>query len=546
MVKSPKKSSGKEYYANTKKNLFNKNILAAPQEQRSQTEVGGVNPEKSGKRIFIATIGTVPILTETLYALCFDDDGKEKETPWVPDEIHVIATIYSLPPLEKIICVESDGPLYTIYSSLSAKKSPPPVFIHIPLKKSDVPLTLSWQNRQNGLGSIEKSNLIEDITNVGDVDLMYVCIQNVFVDAVEEANSEIHLSIAGGRKTMSAHALSVIQLFGRPNDSASHTLVSPNEFEFGNTGFWHPKHSLVPYDFKTGEARKATGDLDPKNAKIELVEVPFVVTSSGLSKTQISGMAKGPITKWTNTNNAATVRAFRNNQEIELTWRINQGYVSSSGVEIGLTRIAWVRIWLLAQTQESSSSFYQADGFINVEMITAVSLEEIVEVMKKTVGGEINQKYATIFGRFLMNIVKSDNTGKADNWLNFKQLKMWLMTLKPTTYPVSNKDFLEIDDNETDLLKDFRDKERPLRDILEVCVNGANIKTEFFQKQLIKTKAEEMLRKWIKTNIFEQGHTDLQKNYPHLRPLLVENFGSRPEKYKLKRPTKVQWNLVNA
>jgi hypothetical protein len=48
MVKSPKKSSGKEYYANTKKNLFNKNILAAPQEQRSQTEVGGVNPEKSG------------------------------------------------------------------------------------------------------------------------------------------------------------------------------------------------------------------------------------------------------------------------------------------------------------------------------------------------------------------------------------------------------------------------------------------------------------------------------------------------------------------
>jgi CRISPR-associated protein NE0113 (Cas_NE0113) len=69
----------------------------------------------------------------------------------------------------------------------------------------------------------------------------------------EEAT--VHLSLAGGRKTMSFHGGAAMTLFGRPQDELSHVLVHPPSLEQRDADFWWPGHnkpgdielSLVPF-----------------------------------------------------------------------------------------------------------------------------------------------------------------------------------------------------------------------------------------------------------------------------------------------------------
>lgn len=86
----------------------------------------------------------------------------------------------------------------------------------------------------------------------------------------EDSGVELHVSIAGGRKTMSALLFSCMTLLGRENDKVYHVLL-PSEFEGGTEpAFYFPKK---------GEKYKSrlTGKSYP-GAKVqsELFEVPFV------------------------------------------------------------------------------------------------------------------------------------------------------------------------------------------------------------------------------------------------------------------------------
>jgi CRISPR-associated protein (TIGR02584 family) len=65
----------------------------------------------------------------------------------------------------------------------------------------------------------------------------------------------VHLSLAGGRKTMSFHGGAAMTLFGRPQDELSHVLVHPPALERQEADFWWPGHnqpgdvklSLIPF-----------------------------------------------------------------------------------------------------------------------------------------------------------------------------------------------------------------------------------------------------------------------------------------------------------
>lgn len=70
---------------------------------------------------------------------------------------------------------------------------------------------------------------------------------------------ELHLSLAGGRKTMSFIAGQVMSLLGRPQDVLSHVLVEPATLE-RQPGFWWP-----------GDGSPGSGD-----ARVRLHEVPYL------------------------------------------------------------------------------------------------------------------------------------------------------------------------------------------------------------------------------------------------------------------------------
>lgn len=86
----------------------------------------------------------------------------------------------------------------------------------------------------------------------------------------EDSETELHVSIAGGRKTISALLFSCMTLLGRECDKVYHVLL-PQELEQGSTPeFFYPEPGKT--FVSNGTAKK----LKAKQIKTELFEVPFV------------------------------------------------------------------------------------------------------------------------------------------------------------------------------------------------------------------------------------------------------------------------------
>lgn len=86
----------------------------------------------------------------------------------------------------------------------------------------------------------------------------------------EDSETELHVSIAGGRKTMSALLFSCMSLLGREQDKVYHVLLPP-VFEQGvEPPFFFPEPGVTYTAKATGKKYKAN------KVQSELFEVPFV------------------------------------------------------------------------------------------------------------------------------------------------------------------------------------------------------------------------------------------------------------------------------
>jgi hypothetical protein len=85
-------------------------------------------------------------------------------------------------------------------------------------------------------------------------------------------DNRIHVSMAGGRKTMSSYAQQAISLCGRDGDELSHILVDPPFLEYNRSFYWpgqHPKMINV-----SSEGSPVL--FEAARAEIKLVPSPFV------------------------------------------------------------------------------------------------------------------------------------------------------------------------------------------------------------------------------------------------------------------------------
>lgn len=84
----------------------------------------------------------------------------------------------------------------------------------------------------------------------------------------EDDQCALHVSMAGGRKTMGYYAGYALSLFARPQDRLSHVLVSA---PFENiAGFYYPTRKSYLIEGKEGRV------LDAQDAEVTLAEIPFV------------------------------------------------------------------------------------------------------------------------------------------------------------------------------------------------------------------------------------------------------------------------------
>lgn len=205
--------------------------------------------------LFLVTGMTPQIITETVWALACDPNLADDER-FVPDEIWVLST---------------DDGLNQIKATLFDEG----VFEQF---KKDYPIIAKVAFDKNHLCVIQKDGTpLKDLKTPVDNELSANLICQQVRNFTQDDNVRLHVSIAGGRKTMGFYAGYALSLYGRPQDGMSHVLVD-SEFESA-IGFYYPTQT----DYYVTQ-RHTGKKLNAKDAQIWLANIPFVRMRNSLGK----------------------------------------------------------------------------------------------------------------------------------------------------------------------------------------------------------------------------------------------------------------------
>ncbi len=192
----------------------------------------------SKETILIAAVGTSPaVLTETIWALAQEDPAR------IPTQVIAITTLDGRAKIQEAL-LDSNA-WKTLKDTLKKRGCPVDDALHFGANDSI---------RVIGDGERDFRDIATREQNRSAADF----ILRVFRQYTEQPNTEIVVSIAGGRKTMSALMLSCISLLGREQDRVCHVLANETFFS-ANRDFLFPKN-------KTEE----------KKAEIQLSDIPFI------------------------------------------------------------------------------------------------------------------------------------------------------------------------------------------------------------------------------------------------------------------------------
>jgi CRISPR-associated protein (TIGR02584 family) len=206
------------------------------------------------KKILLCITGLSPqVVTETLYALCVSQNSSDL---WKPDEVHVITTSEGAERIKLTLLHPKTGKFHHFIAeyNLSGIQFNEDN-IHVISDKNNKPMT--------------------DIRTVSDNEAAADYMTEKMYFYTQDAESELHVSMAGGRKTMGFYAAYGLSIYGRRQDRLSHVLVS-SPFE-GHTEFYYPtRESYVIY-----QRNEKDKPLDTKNAEVTLADIPFVRLTEG-------------------------------------------------------------------------------------------------------------------------------------------------------------------------------------------------------------------------------------------------------------------------
>lgn len=216
------------------------------------------------RRILLAVTGLSPqILTETLYALGVQP--VPGQIPFIPTEIHLISTEQGAKIARTALLHPNGGQFHALLADYPQLGQP--VFdehhIHIIHGPAGQALDDIRSPEENAHAADSITALMSELTR--------------------DNTAQLHVSIAGGRKTMGFYLGYAFSLFARPQDELSHVLVS-SPFES------HPEFFFPPVQPR----RLATRDgqhIDTRDARITLARIPVVRLRHGQPEDLLSGQA---------------------------------------------------------------------------------------------------------------------------------------------------------------------------------------------------------------------------------------------------------------
>lgn len=216
--------------------------------------------QRHPRRILLAVTGLSPqIVTETLYALCV-----RQNPSWIPTEIHLVTT--------------GEGARRARLALLSDR----PGWFRRFLEDYHLPAIQFGETNLHQIRNPE-GEVIDDIRTPADNQWAADRITELVRRFSADPDSALHVSIAGGRKTMGYYLGYALSLYGRPQDRLSHVLVT-EPFE-SCWNFFYP----TPYRqvIETSDRSLA----DTQDAEVTLAEIPFVSLRDGLPSRLLQGQS---------------------------------------------------------------------------------------------------------------------------------------------------------------------------------------------------------------------------------------------------------------
>jgi len=220
---------------------------------------GQISKPDAPRRILLAVTGMTPqVVTETLYGLMREDPGL------LPHELHLLTTSEGAERARLALLSEQPG---WFQRFLTDYRLPAITFdashIHV-LKDADGrPMTDIRSALDNNLAADQVAELVRRFT--------------------AQAQTQLHVSLAGGRKTLGFFAGYALSLWGRDGDRLTHVLVSdPYESSWD---FFYP----TPYERII--ATRSNTLVDCAQAEVTLAEIPFVRLRHGLPSALLIGQA---------------------------------------------------------------------------------------------------------------------------------------------------------------------------------------------------------------------------------------------------------------
>lgn len=235
------------------------------------------------RQILLAVAANSPqIVTETFFAL-----AHLANPVWIPTEIHIITTQRGAGFVRCAFLNNENNHLQNLCNDYSL---PYPLFgeqnIHVICDDQGQPL----------------EDVRSRVDNVFAADFITQIVREFTADPA----SSLHVSLAGGRRTMTYYIGYALSLFGRIQDRLSHVVVD-SEYFF-NQAFYYPppKPIWVVRDDGSG--------FDASQVEVTLAEIPFLRLREGLPEPLLQGNASFSSTI------AAAQQCF-DPPEVRLNWR---------------------------------------------------------------------------------------------------------------------------------------------------------------------------------------------------------------------------------
>lgn len=309
------------------------------------------SPHTFPRRILACVIGLTPqIVTETLFALVV-----KQNPPFVPTEIHIATTRQGRERLMLTLLDRREGRLGAFAREFG---------------RPDLADALSPERIAAIRGA--DGHDLDDIVSEDGSRAAADTITRFVRGLTRDADAAVHLSIAGGRKTMGFLAGYALSLFGRPQDRLSHVLVSP-EFEANRNFYYPPRDPTVVY---TRDRQGREVPLDTGKAEILLADIPFVRLRRGLPPDLLSGQA----------TYSATVEALdRSLAEPSLVIDAAKGEVHCHRQHVPLQRLQMAFLLYLARLRRDSDHPY--DGAVRWNEASVDELLRAYDDIPETVKG---------------------------------------------------------------------------------------------------------------------------------------------------------------